>query len=107
MNIKEHEINKDENSNFYKRADKFIHLANDIILAEECRDCMALSLMYAAARYFSYAAMVNQNNVVEMAHNKEDAINNAVEAFKDMCDENYDQYTKILRDAEQAELTIN
>lgn len=79
---------------FYERADAHIHLSNDQISGEITRGKVSASMMYATARFNSWVSACGWHNAQEMAEAKEETLEYFVTEYRNMLEENLDDYIK-------------
>lgn len=76
---------------FYKRADAFIHLANDQC-EHVARGKVSASFMYAAARYNAYVSATGYDEAAEMMAARSQTVDYFVEQYRAALEENLDDY---------------
>lgn len=86
------ENQKDEH--FYQRVDTLIGLANGYLKAEAHPVFVNNSFMFAAARFNAWVAAAGYETSEEMAKEKDDILNFFVDQFKQMLNENLEDYIK-------------
>ena len=77
---------------FYDRADAHIDLANRQITDQIGRGKVSASLMYAVARFNAWVSACGWSNGKEMAEAKQETIDYFVEQYREMLEENLDDY---------------
>jgi hypothetical protein len=77
---------------FYKRADEHIDLSNNQITEEIDKGKVSSSFMYSVARFNSWVSACGWPSVSEMAESKEETIDYFVEEYRNMLEENMDDY---------------
>lgn len=77
---------------FYDRADAHIDLANRQITDQIGRGKVSASLMYAVARFNAWVSACGWSNGKEMAEAKKETIDYFVEQYREMLDENLEDY---------------
>ena len=83
---------KKVDDDFYKRADEHIDLSNNQITEEIDKGKVSSSFMYSVARFNSWVSACGWPGVSEMAESKEETINYFVEEYRNMLEENMDDY---------------
>lgn len=78
---------------FYERADAHIRLSNEQ-LKDIDRGKASASMMYATARFNAYVHACACASLEEMNKNREEAIAYFVEQYKQMFEENFDDYAQ-------------
>ncbi|MFT5275674.1 MAG: hypothetical protein ACI9J2_002215 [Saprospiraceae bacterium] len=82
------ELNNEE---FRRRADQYIHLANEQS-SEEDHEKVNASMIYGCARYSAFIVASMSDSVEDMQKDKEEAIRYFSEQFKAMLIENLDDH---------------
>lgn len=77
---------------FYERADAHIHLANDQINEEVGRGKVSASFMYSVARFNAWVSACGFHNSEQMSQAKEETIEYFVNEYREMLEENLDDY---------------
>ncbi len=85
--------NADNDQLFYNRADALIHLANEQ-LSDMDKNRVSASFLFAAARFQAWLVATNFSDSQSMAQAKDQALSFFHEQFKDMLNENLDDYIK-------------
>lgn len=83
---------QDPDDKFFERADAHIHLSNDQISEDATKGKVSASMMYAAARFNSWVSACGWHNAEEMAASKEETIEYFVAEYRNMLEENMDDY---------------
>ena len=77
---------------FYKRADEHIHLSNKQVSEKISRGMISASHLYSAARFNAYVSASSFNSAKELIEAKEATIKYFMEEYKNMLEENLDDY---------------
>ena len=83
---------KKQQLDFYEIADKYINLANDMAKSEGPVH-IGTALRYAAARYNTFEASLNTN---DLAKEKDKMIDLLVNDFREMLNANMDDYIQLI-----------
>jgi hypothetical protein len=83
----------ERDDNFWNRADRFIHIANDFC-DQTSRGKVSSSLLYAAARFSSFVVASSAKSASEIQHQKEAALEYFVGQYRQMLEENLDDQIK-------------
>jgi hypothetical protein len=86
-------MSRDADDRFYKRADTHIHVANDQ-LEEASRGQVSASMMYATARFNAWVSACKASSGADLAGGKDEIIDYFVEQYREMLDENLDDYAR-------------
>jgi vacuolar-type H+-ATPase subunit E/Vma4 len=78
---------------FYNRADKHIHIANEQIENAD-RGKVSASMMYATARFNSWISACNAESGDDLVEGKEKIVEYFVEQYRNMLSENLDDYAR-------------
>ena len=81
------------NPALFERADAHIKVCNDQLKAST-PERVADAAVYGAAHFKAWSLMIRSPDQETMAANRDAAIADAVEQYRRMLDENYDQYVK-------------
>lgn len=83
----------DVDDDFYERADKYIHIANDQIETAS-RGKVSASMMYATARFNSWISACKAESGDNLLEGKDQIIEYFVEQYREMLSENLDDYAR-------------
>ncbi|MEH6626727.1 MAG: DUF3144 domain-containing protein [Motiliproteus sp.] len=83
---------KDVDEGFYKRADAHIFLANEQITPEVARGKVSASSMFAVARFNAWISACGFDNAEDLQNSKEKMIEYFVKEYRQMLEENLDDY---------------
>jgi hypothetical protein len=83
---------EDVDAQFYERADAHIHLSNDQLAVENGRGKVSASMMYATARFNAWVSACGFSQGKEMASAREEIVAYFVEQYRQMLEENLDDY---------------
>lgn len=83
---------QDVDDKFYDRADAHIDLANSQITEQIGRGKVSASLMYAVARFNAWVSACGWSNGKEMAAAKKETVDYYVEQYREMLEENLEDY---------------
>jgi hypothetical protein len=83
-----------DDTTFYKRADAFIHLANEQVQGEVTPGDVSASAMFAVARYNAYISAIDFDSVEAFKAEREEVIRYFTEEYKKMLTEHIDDYTE-------------
>ncbi len=78
---------------FFKRADEHIHLSNDQMKDLRPGEVSA-SMMYATARFNAWLSARGFESAADMSASKQEAVDYFVAEFKQMLEENLEDYIK-------------
>ena len=81
-----------EDPTFYKRADEHIRLSNSQVSEEINRGMVSSSFLYSAARFNAYVCASSFNSSKELIEGKEAAMAFFMKEYKNMLEENMDDY---------------
>jgi hypothetical protein len=87
----------DQDENFYHRADEYIQLANTQIKTGNPGRVSA-SMLFAVSRFNTWISARGFNNAVDMKSAKTERVDNFVKLYKEMLEENYDDYVDHFED---------
>tara|TARA_B110000211_G_scaffold36925_1_gene37170 strand:+ start:936 stop:1220 length:285 start_codon:yes stop_codon:yes gene_type:complete len=76
---------------FYNRADEHINLSNDQ-LSEASMEHVNASMMFSVTRFSSWISAYGHTSKEEFKKSKEETLNHLVKEYKDMLENNLDDY---------------
>ena len=79
---------------FYKRADAFIHLANEQVQGEVTPGDVSASAMFAVARYNAYISAIDADSADAFRDEREGIIEYFTEEYRKMLIEHLDDYAE-------------
>jgi len=77
---------------FFKRADAHIDLSNSQMSKDANSGQVSASMMFSLARFNAWLTAASSGNVIQMLDSKEDAIEYFVAEYKQMLEQNIDEY---------------
>lgn len=77
---------------FFKRADAHIDLSNSQMGKEANSGQVSASMMFSLARFNAWLTAASSGNVIQMLDSKEEAIEYFVNEYKQMLEQNIDEY---------------
>ena len=82
----------EKDNSFYDRADKHIGIANDQVSEEVGKGKVSASFMYALSRFNSWICACTCEDKEEMIRDKADFIDYFTKEYREMLEENLDDY---------------
>jgi hypothetical protein len=82
----------DSDDAFYDRVDSLIEYANNQVTKNADHGDVSASFMYALSRYNAYVSSASFKNKLDMKNNKEDIMKYFVDEYKQVLEENIDDY---------------
>ncbi|HED36217.1 MAG TPA: DUF3144 domain-containing protein [Gammaproteobacteria bacterium] len=83
---------QDADEDFYSRADEHIHLSNSQVTEEHGAGEVSASFLYSVARFNAYVSASGYSSDDEFLKDKEVIVKYFTEQYKNMLEENLDDY---------------
>ena len=87
-------MTQEVDSEFYDRADAYIHLSNDQLAGGDGRGKVSASMMFGTARFNAWVSASGFSSGEQMAAAREETLTYFCEQYRLMLEENLDDYIR-------------